>query len=752
MTTIAELILRSDHRQIDDSTGALDRMTHAGGRASSMLLEMAGAVGIAFGVKEIFDAAEAYTKIANRLALVTNSSEQLAAAQQQLFDIAQKTRAPVEATAEVYQRLATNAGALGLTLNEVGRTTETINKLMAISGTSAQSADAALVQLGQAFASGTLRGEELNSVLEQAPALAGAIAAGMGVTVGELRKLGEQGKLTSAAVVDALNKQADAVDASFAKMAPTISQGATLMKNSFTQMIGQMDKVSGASSMLGQAMAGMSKMMDSGAAVETMARLFGTWGAVINDVYQGLGSVHGSMSVLSNDAATLGGDIVSAFIEMPANVKAMLSVVGSDIGYFIESTDNRFKRAKDRWHAIWNDDSTIAGANKAYEQRQKILDDTHTDHMQAILDERDAEIKAGRDRAKAAKDARKTNGSLLDAGGGPAKASTAIDEKAVKERQKRLDDDRKLFDDAEKQENDSYQRRLKELDWFAEQSKMSAENRAATELRIRTEHENAIQKIRIDPRLQYEQQIADQMDFLGRQGEAEQQNYLQRKAKTEEMFGTAVEVENLNYQQRLLDLQSFFDEYNTSEDQQRLYREKAEQDHMQRMNAARLADESNNKRSLTSKLGTTQSIMNSLYTITGSHNQRMLKAAQIAGAAQATINAYTAASQALSDPTLPWYAKVAAALSVLSTGIGFANAIQGGGSAAGGGGAASASTPDTSGITPAQQPVRPQTVDFRIESRGRRGWDDAEVADLMQVIGSRVADGAKFGRVEFVTA
>ena len=80
-------------------------------------------------------------------------------------------------------------------MDETARLTETVSKAVAISGASAQAADAALVQFGQALASGTLRGEELNSVMEQTPALAKAIAQGMGITVGQLRSVAAEGRL-----------------------------------------------------------------------------------------------------------------------------------------------------------------------------------------------------------------------------------------------------------------------------------------------------------------------------------------------------------------------------------------------------------------------------------------------------------------------------------------------------------------------------------------------------------------------------
>ena len=127
-------MVKADYRQIDGASTSLDRLTSTGEKSIGMVNRLAGALGVAFGVREIIEASEAYTTINHRLSLVTDSSEELAAAQQDVFDIAQRTRSPLKETAEVYQRLATNADALGMSLAEVGDTTETINKLMVISG------------------------------------------------------------------------------------------------------------------------------------------------------------------------------------------------------------------------------------------------------------------------------------------------------------------------------------------------------------------------------------------------------------------------------------------------------------------------------------------------------------------------------------------------------------------------------------------------------------------------------------------
>ncbi|MCF4325148.1 tape measure protein, partial [Acinetobacter baumannii] len=151
---------------------------------------------------------------------------------------------------QVYQRFSDNAKTLNLTMDDTARLTETVSKAVAISGASAEAADAALVQFGQALASGTLRGEELNSVMEQTPALAKAIAKGMGITVGELRSVAAEGKITSQEIVKALRNVESDVDALFAKTDITIGQSLTLLNNEITKFVGEAGKGSGAAQAL----------------------------------------------------------------------------------------------------------------------------------------------------------------------------------------------------------------------------------------------------------------------------------------------------------------------------------------------------------------------------------------------------------------------------------------------------------------------------------------------------------------------
>lgn len=249
--------------KIDKRLKAIDRRFDSLGKSVARSLGRIGvSLAAAFSVREVYKATEAYTTINNRLKLVTGSSSDFALAQRNVFTVAQQTRQPLEATAELYQRIAMNQEQLGLSGQEVADITKTISQTMVISGTSAQSAQAAMVQLGQAFASGTLRGEELNSVLEQAPALAQSIAKGMGVTVGELRALGKEGSLTADAVIKSLQDQADAVEKQFGGMVPTIGQSVEQVQNSFIRLVGEVDGATGSSQGLSRAISEISAEID----------------------------------------------------------------------------------------------------------------------------------------------------------------------------------------------------------------------------------------------------------------------------------------------------------------------------------------------------------------------------------------------------------------------------------------------------------------------------------------------------------
>ena len=222
---------------------------------TSRLVSMAAAYAT---IRTAISSADEWTNLGNRIRLVTNGSAEFEAAQSNIVNIARETRQSLSATGELYQRIATNQKELGLSGQEVADVVKTISQSLVISGASAQSAQAALIQLGQAFGSGVLRGQELNSVLEQAPALAKSIADGLGIPIGRLRELGAAGKLTATEVIAALQQQAGAVEDSFGKVAITVGQSLQVAKTNLTVFIGELDQASGASAALASSISSLS--------------------------------------------------------------------------------------------------------------------------------------------------------------------------------------------------------------------------------------------------------------------------------------------------------------------------------------------------------------------------------------------------------------------------------------------------------------------------------------------------------------
>lgn len=222
----------------------IERSMNSLNRVSANLFK-AGIAG--FGVSQLKGFADGYTEIQNKLRLVESASISSSKGLNNVFDIALKTNQSINATSGVYQRFAQNAETLKISQAQIASLTETVSKAVAVSGASAGAADAALTQFGQALGSGILRGDEFNSVMEQTPALAKAIATGLGVTTGELRNMAKEGKLTMDVLVPALERAKESVDSQFDTRILTISAAFENLNTSTVKWIGELDKSTGAS-------------------------------------------------------------------------------------------------------------------------------------------------------------------------------------------------------------------------------------------------------------------------------------------------------------------------------------------------------------------------------------------------------------------------------------------------------------------------------------------------------------------------
>lgn len=228
-------------------------------------------LGVAATARELLRQLDLYTNLQNRLRATGLEAQNLTAVYKELLQVSNETRSSVEGSVELYSRLAISAKDLGVSQRELIDFTKSLNQAIILSGASATEAQAGLIQLSQGMASGTLRGDELRSVLEQLPAVADVIAKQLGVTRGELRKMGEDGKITANTILDAFKSARGELEERFGKTVPTIGQSFQILKNNFTNLIGEFDKATGISTALSNALLFIANNLDTIAKVAISA-------------------------------------------------------------------------------------------------------------------------------------------------------------------------------------------------------------------------------------------------------------------------------------------------------------------------------------------------------------------------------------------------------------------------------------------------------------------------------------------------
>jgi tape measure domain-containing protein len=404
---IATLGIAVDSRQVRTADRDLNKLKNTGSATERQTNQLgqafrriAAPLAAFLSARQIARSADAWTNLNNRLKLVTDGTAELVEAQDAVFSIAQRARQPLQSTAELYQRIAQNQDELGVSSAELVSVVDTISKSLAISGTTAESANAALIQLGQGFAAGTLRGEELNSVLEQAPALAQAIARGLNVPVGRLRELGQAGQLSARNIIDALLSQGNAVDDQFGRITATIDQATTTLGNSLTRVVGEIDQATGASKGFANQIISLSNSLDSGAFIDGALESFSLWRATIDATADASADLSNELQFLEDIGVGVADTLSDAFKDLPVNLRTAAQVIGVEIAAIVDRAKKRIKASKGSLLSGIVDPKEIAAINAA----GKDIPKTREEALQAIFDEREAILsaaKADRDRREA---------------------------------------------------------------------------------------------------------------------------------------------------------------------------------------------------------------------------------------------------------------------------------------------------------------------------------------------------------------
>lgn len=304
-------------RQAEQASGATDAATTAtnqmakaqriaSGNANSLTNTLRGLVGTLLtlqGLKSVVNMSDQLASTTARLDMMNDGLQTTEELQQMIYASAQRSRGLYTETAAFVAKLGNLAGNAFSSNREIIAFAEQINKQMVLSGTTAQESQAAMLQLSQALSSGVLRGEELNSVLEQAPMIAQTIANYLGVTIGEMRELASEGKITAEVVKNAMFDAAEETNAAFDAMPKTWKQVWNEIQNIATKelqplfdSINDLANIPGLSSglskgfeLLGKVAGGVIDLIASG--IELIAENWNTLAPILISVAIAIGAV-----------------------------------------------------------------------------------------------------------------------------------------------------------------------------------------------------------------------------------------------------------------------------------------------------------------------------------------------------------------------------------------------------------------------------------------------------------------------------
>ena len=304
--------LSAAQRLTDQKLDAIEKRAGAMGKgvnqsfllSTSALTKFASAATALAAGRAFLNIADQSKQMAAQLRLATKEFGDFGQAQADVFRISQDTRTDLDATTKLYAAFARNANDLGISQEQVARMTQTVGESFKISGAGAGESADAIRQLVQAFQSGVLRGDEFNSVMENAPRLAKLMADSLNVPIGSLRAMAEDGQLTADKLVKAFSdpRFTAELDRQFKEIPVTFDDAMTRVRNAAIKVFGEFDRG-------GQFSQAIANFVSDGAAgfgeLESSAASFGQ--AVSAEIAGIIGAFQGLMQVIQFTKGLLSG-------------------------------------------------------------------------------------------------------------------------------------------------------------------------------------------------------------------------------------------------------------------------------------------------------------------------------------------------------------------------------------------------------------------------------------------------------------
>lgn len=357
-------------------------------RSMSSLSRVATALTAALSVQQVAAYADAWANVNNKLANAVRPGEQLASVTERVFNITQQTRSSLDATASLYARLERATRQYGTSADDLAKLTTIINQGFVVSGATAQEAENAIIQLSQGLASGALRGEEFNSVNEQGNRLIVALADSMGVTIGQMRNMAAQGKLTTDAVVNGLLSQGASIGKEFARTTATIGQSLEVAGNNITRFIGSSATVKTAVAVFNSAVITLSENL------ELVSTAILAVSAVMGSRYVGALAAATAGQITNAAAAYRAATAQGAMSAAAAGARSMLALIGGPAGAATLAAAAIFyfyqKAQQAKQESIDFADKLDAVISKMKEMNQTQISAEIAKAQQSIIDQKDA--------------------------------------------------------------------------------------------------------------------------------------------------------------------------------------------------------------------------------------------------------------------------------------------------------------------------------------------------------------------------
>lgn len=371
---------------------------------ASTAKKLGGVLVAAFSVSKVIQYADAWSDMQSRVGAVIGDMDAAGSAMGRILQIANASYSPLEQTAEVFSRNVATFRDLGKSADEAADFTEAVNNALVVTATRGDDAAVVVNSLSRSLATGKLDADAFDTIVSRSPRTLKAVADQMGVTTIELRKLAQEGKVTSEVIAAGLVGSLDQLKAEAAEMPATMGDAFVRVGNNLTALVGTYDQVTGASGALASAIIELSdtalEMATSEDVIAGLLAWQGALQAIGQDFIELDRIVSGFTSNTEEDASSIG----FSFAEIPANIRAAIQIATVEIASFIDAQLNGIQALAAAVKALPDGPSAAVDAFNAVRSQMAALGDARMQSIEAILQERDAIVNGARDAAKAYKE------------------------------------------------------------------------------------------------------------------------------------------------------------------------------------------------------------------------------------------------------------------------------------------------------------------------------------------------------------